>query len=162
MEQTQSSLAARRAEALATVYLTTRPDVQAFGLGDRKAVDLFARIERDDGRPGAIFGVIVRGTAKALPTPRAADVYLAMVFKRFEKGPPLSVPVLILTFSMHDDAGYVTWMAEPSGRGDAPKLIIHVHPKSVRATRDTLDDIVEKVNAWYDRVEKTMFIHAAV
>jgi hypothetical protein len=158
MGRTQSSLAERRAHALAAVYLTTRQDVATFVLEDGQEVDMFARTERGEGRSGATFGVIVRGTPKPLPTPKAADLYVSMVFKRFENGLPLSMPVLVLTFSMHDDAGYVTWMAEPSSRGDVPKLIIHVQPKNVLATRQALDDIVDRVNAWYDRVQKMMFI----
>lgn len=140
------------------VYLTTRPEIEVFVVGAMEAVDLLARINRPDTGPGAVIGVIVKGTSTPLPIPKAADTYLGRLFKHYEDGPPVSMPLLILTFSMRNDAGYVTWMVEPSSRGDIPKLIIHKHPRNVPATKDVLDEILEKVNDWSDKVQKSMFI----
>lgn len=158
MQNPQPSLVGRRAEAMAMVYLTTRPEIQMIGLGEGEEVDGFARIDRGDSRPGAIFAVIVRGTAKPLSSPKTADTYLSGTFKRFENGPPFFMPLLILCFSMHDDAGYVAWMVEPSGQGNVPKLIVHARPRSVPADRKALDEIVEKVNDWSNKSESIMFI----
>ena len=60
-------------------------------------------------------------------------------------------PVCLLYFTMEDNRGYYTWIAEPVLTEDGkPRLQVHSAADCKNFDREALDKIVSQVDAWYD------------
>ena len=159
MSKTATSLIGRRSEAMSTVFLTGHPGVEVFGIDKGlSGVDQIARIHSDESLIQKTLGVIVHGTAKPLPTPKAADQFLKALIGSKKRHPTLSMPVLLIVFSMQDDRGYVAWQTEPVIEGSEPKLKIPERLATQPATREVLQSIVNTINSWYDLLIKELYI----
>jgi hypothetical protein len=150
----------RRAKALATVFLTSRRDIQLFEVGDDFGLDFLVRIrsEPDLERQERLFGVILNGTAGPLSTSSSATDHLK---HRTSPGNPhpFSFPVIELIFSMEGDKGYFAWRSEPVvSETGAPKLVLHKTATCQPADRKALDEIVERVGLWYEKLDSLLLV----
>jgi hypothetical protein len=81
------------------------------------------------------------------PTPAAADQQLASKMRALAKAGPYPIPALLFAFSMRDDLGYFTWVSEPVDG----ELVLHAKPAFQPLDAESLDTIVNSVDAWYNR-----------
>jgi hypothetical protein len=56
----------------------------------------------------------------------------------------------LLYFTMQDDQGYFTWLAEPTTPEDGPRLLLHSEPRCRKFDQALLDELVASVDQWYD------------
>jgi hypothetical protein len=150
----------RRAKALATVFLTSRRDVQLFEVGDDFGLDFLVRIrsEHDLERHEQLFGVLLKGTASPLSTSNSASAHL-----KHRNSPgnqhPFSFPVIELIFSMEGDQGYFAWRSEPVvSENGAPKLVLHKTATCEPADCKALDEIVERVGLWSEKLDSLLLM----
>jgi hypothetical protein len=146
----ENAMAGERAKLLARVALTRRLNVSVHPFEDKDdvGIDLICTVQDDDVKGFLPFGVMVWGTPRALA--HGGDVS-AMARQRL-KGHVTTffLPVIILAFSMHDDAGFFSWLVEPDPEGR--KLILHTKPVFRPFTTRHLDLVVEAVVDWYRRI----------
>ena len=57
---------------------------------------------------------------------------------------------------MRDERAFFSWFAEPVVTGGAPKLVHHDKVHCVELTDELLNQVVEKIVAWYDAVETVL------
>jgi hypothetical protein len=143
---------------MSMVFLTGHPDIDVFGIGALSDVDQIARIRSDESKIQKVFGVIVTGTAKPLPSRKDADRFLNALNSNKKRNPTLGMPVLLIIFTMQDDRGYVAWQTEPVIEGAEPKLRIPAQLATEPATKEVLESIVDRVSNWYDLLIKTLYI----
>ncbi|CAN5704783.1 hypothetical protein BH23PLA1_BH23PLA1_44770 [soil metagenome] len=141
-----------RIRALAIMHLTRRADliVREEAREPDKILDLVVDII-DPAKPGRRrFGVYLQGT-KSPVTIEHANTVLRPSMARFRAYGEVPYPFCLFYFTMEDNKGYFTWTAEPmiddEGR---PRLRYHEAPHCTEIDREVLDQIVDKVNAWYD------------
>jgi hypothetical protein len=147
---TESMMVGERAELLARVTLTRRLNVSVhpFDEGGEAGLDLICTV-RDDNVKGFLpFGVMVWGTAK--PLTHGGEV--SPIARQRLKGHDTTyfLPVIILVFSMQDDAAYFSWLAEPDR--ETGKLIMHTKPVFRPFTTKHLDMVIGAVVGWYEQV----------
>ncbi len=53
-------------------------------------------------------------------------------------------------FSLDDDKGHYAWVAEPAVTAEGPRLMMHQAAPLPEADQAALDEIVGKVDRWYD------------
>jgi len=133
-----------RLHALAVVHLTRRDDLALLKPPADSGLDYIVEI-RQPGRPiGRRFGVQLVpwvGDKRLRDVPAVTDVLF---------------PICILSFDIDSERGDYGWPLEPvvTDRGDA-KLIAHTGAVgSEELDRKALDQIVAKVNQWYDALQK--------
>jgi hypothetical protein len=159
MDKTGNAFIENRTLALASVYLTRRDDLELVSFHSG-GLDLMVRII--SGSPGyeQYFGVILHGTTDPLASNEDADRYLthrARNRKNRTAVPIVSFPVISIVFSMPNDEGYYGWSAEPIvDEEGGPTLKSNPKPACSRLDRKALDQIVAKVEAWYDRLFATL------
>jgi hypothetical protein len=65
-------------------------------------------------------------------------------------------PVCLFLFTLREEQAYFSWLAEPVVTAGAPKLVHHERASCVPLTNELLDQVVERVVAWYDAVEPVL------
>ena len=149
MNMTTSRFIEHRQNALATVFLTAREDVQVIIADLGGGIDLIAEILSDDSRT-SMFGVVVKGTSRPIPTEKHASRYVNDELKRSKSAQAFPFPIIVLAFSMKDDDGYYAWLAEPDVSPEGlPRLESRKDIICRRATRQALESIVERVQEWH-------------
>jgi Domain of unknown function (DUF4365) len=140
-----------RTRALATMYLTRRPDLILHyedSAGDIR-IDILVDIVNEKRTGRRMFGVELRGTMQPA-TLAQANAVLTPSINAMRRRPSLPYPVCLFYFTMEDNAGYYTWLAEPVVKGNAAKLKLHDEAHCEVLDRAALDAIVERVEHWYD------------
>lgn len=131
-----------RSCALAMIHLTRRDDLAVTNAGPASGLRFLVSITREKGQPsGRQFGVILRGAFGPLTEGKVHASLLAGEFP---------YPVCLFFFTMADDQGYYAWVAEPDVTADGPRLLMHDGPPCRKLDRAALDEIVERVDRWYD------------
>ncbi len=102
-----------RAEALATMYLTRRQDLDVLPLPARaRGDDLWVRL-RDADHPNAHFLVEVKGILLSHPRSRQpVREQFPVRYTRRDLG-DRDVPVCLFLFTVDDEQGYYRWLYEP-------------------------------------------------
>jgi hypothetical protein len=93
--------------------------------------------------------VYLRGT-KSSATEEYLDKLLRPTMAEIVRTGQFPYPVCLFYFTMDDDQGYYTWVAEPVVREEFPVLVMHSEPRCRKLDRSALDEIVEAVDHWYD------------
>ena len=147
-QETQEWFVAERARALAMVYLTRRDDLAVVKAGQGIGLEFIVYIRKEDGETSVRqFGVFLRGT-KGPVTEAHLDKLLSPRMNTLPKQFPY--PVCLFHFTMDDDQGYYTWVAEPAVEDGKPRLVLHNTPHTKKLDSPALDKIVESVDRWYD------------
>ncbi len=147
---TESAMIGERAELLARVALTRRLNVDVHPFADKgeTGIDLICTI-RDETLKGFLaFGVVVWGTAT--PLTHGGEVAPIARQKRKFHETTFFLPVIILVFSMHNDAAYFSWLAQPDA--ESGKLIVAEKPIFRPFTVKHLNSVIDSVVAWYRKV----------
>ncbi len=149
-EEKQEWFVAERARVLAMVHLTRRDDLVVAKAGPGVGLEFLVSIARENGGPSARqFGVFLRGT-KSPATEAHLDKVLRPAMQAFSRIGQFPYPVCLFHFSMDDDQGHYTWVAEPTVADEGPRLLMHDAPHFRKLDRAALDEIVGKVDRWYD------------
>lgn len=153
---------ARRARTLAEVFLTRRPDVRLHEF-DHALLDCFATLEPEAGskvKGFMQFGVAIRGTDRDVPDAGTAARVVQGWWPPYRKGAPtvrFFQPVLALLFSMQDDAGYHAWLARPYVEDGRPHIEMMEQPAFNPIRKNSLDETVAEVRAWYARLDSVVY-----
>lgn len=137
-----------RAELLARVALTRRMNVAIHSFGDQGdgALDLICTIREDEVKGFLPFGVMVWGTAKELN--HGGDVSSITRLKLKDHDTRYFLPVIILVFSMQNDAAYFSWLVQPDPSSEG-KLRHFTKPIFRPFTAKQLDIVVKSIVDWY-------------
>jgi hypothetical protein len=140
---------------LATVILTRRGDLRIVETKKDTGLDLHVTIEREDKPMRLTFGVLLRGVASAVTADHANKV-LGPTMGYFQGLRKFTYPVCLFFFTLRQEQGFFTWLAEPVLTAGVPKLIHHKKANCVELTDEVLERVVEQVVAWYDAVETVL------
>lgn len=136
-----------RSEALAGLLLTASKDVSVRGEEkNADGVDLLLAVKEGEPLPTRLFIVQVKGTTssdqsewmkgvKEIFQPRTSTVFL---------------PVCVFVVNVRDNRALYAWAAEPFIEGQNAKLQFPQTPIFHDLDQAAVDDIVNRVKAWYD------------
>ncbi len=146
----QERLIGERIRAVAIVYLTRRPEITIHEETKDIGIDLLAFITPEDKAGVRQFGVQLKGIWEDV-TAEQANRALRPTMRAMLRHGPFPFPLILFFFTMEKNQGWYTWMAEPlvSPQGGVELPIhreAHCRPLDDRA----VDEIVARVNAWYD------------
>jgi hypothetical protein len=149
-ESTQARLMRERARALATLFLTRRPDVQIDDVSEDIGVDLIARLA-SERKPGLRqLGVELRYVLEPV-TANHANKVLRPALQTHQAYGPFPFPVVLFFFTMRDDGGWYTWVAEPVvSAGGRAQLPLRDEPDCRPLDAVAVDDMIAQVDRWYD------------
>ena len=160
-EGTQEWFVAERARALAMVHLTRRDDLVVMNANHGIGLEFLVYINKEKREPSVRqFGVFLRGT-KSPVTEAHLDRLLRPTMQSVLRNGEFPYPACLLYFSMDDDQGYYTWVAEPALTEHGLRLLMHEAPHSQKLDPTALDEIVEKVDDWYDAFCSQIAVHAS-
>src|SRR6266446_10187143 len=139
-----------RSRSLATVYLTRRGDVAISEGGREGGLDLLADIVRSGDLVERRFGVVLRATLSS-SSAEQANKLIEPTMETLRGGTAFAFPVVLFFFTMEDDQGYYTWIAEPIVARDG-NAILERHARAMcdRLETRAVNVIVEKVDRWYN------------
>lgn len=149
-ESTQTRLMRERARALATLLLTRRPNVLVEDVSEDIGVDLIARLAAAR-KPGLRqFGVELRYVLESVTASHANKVIRPTLQSHRAYG-PFPFPVVLFFFTMRDDVGWYTWVAEPVISADGrAQLPLQDEPDCRPLDAAAVDEIIAQVDHWYD------------
>jgi hypothetical protein len=150
-----------RARALAMVTLTRRDDLVIQSAGQGIGLQFIVSITKEKGEQSTRqFGVFLRGTKSAV-TEAHLDKVLRPTLRSLLRQGQFPYPVCLLHFTMDDDQGYYTWVAEPAVAAQGPRLLMHELAHCRKLDKAALDEIVDQVNRWYDAFFSQIAIKAS-
>lgn len=148
-ENQQEWFIAERTRALAMVTLTRRDDLVVRNPGFGIGLQLLVYIIKEPGEQLVRqFGLFLNGTRSATTESQLNQTLLPRMQEILSVG-QFPYPVLLFHFTMDDDQGYFTWVAEPAVTGGVPQLLMHDTPHCRKLDRAAMDEIVGKVAEWY-------------
>src|SRR5262249_54097819 len=104
--------------------------------------------------------IVLRGSRGPMTEERLNKV-LQPTLPSLLRGGEFPYPVSLLYFTMTDDQGYQTWLAEPVLTPDGkPRLQVHSAPACRKFDRAALDRVVDGVDGWYDAFFATIVLRA--
>lgn len=147
MAAEQAWYVAERAEALATLFLTRRGDVEVLPAGRYRRdtdYDLLVRIVSDQAAPEMTFGIEVKGTRSTKRPSGNAPVGKDMPEAHYVPG----LPICSFFFAVDAEQGYYRWRFEPV---ISPQGTADLRPGTTFAPLDdrAIDTIIEQVKGWY-------------
>ncbi len=138
-----------RSQALATVFLTGRNNVEAIPIRDLGNLSMICRILTDESDAEEVFGVVYAGVSGPIASERWAEKWLYSYYRESKTVKKYPFPVLILLFSMESDEGVFAWRMEPDVSDRVPILILNERFACEKATRSGLDSVLKRVRSWY-------------
>ena len=155
MARTQPWYIGERAEALALVYLTRRPDLLVKHEDADYGVDYLVEITKNNRPTRRMFGVQVK--ARIAPITESAvgdrEPFHFVSEKWMEE---LPFPLCLFVFTMENDEGFYRWAVEPVITDTGPKLRLNAGKELSRLDSAALDRIVAQVDQWYDVLLKAL------
>ena len=150
-----------RARTLAKLHLTRRRDLTVTEAGPGVGLEFVVTITRDEAEASLRqFGVFLRGTRSALAEEQLNRV-LRPTMQSLQRLGQFPYPVCLLHFTMDDDHGYFTWVAEPAVTEEGPRLVLHERADCRKLDRAALDDLVGRVDRWYDAYYASISVRAS-
>jgi Domain of unknown function (DUF4365) len=136
-----------RSEALAGLLLTSRKDVEVRGEKKKDdGVDFLLAVNEGEPLPTRLFLVQVIGTTSADPSE-----WMKGVKEIFQpKTGTLFLPVCVFVVNVRDNRALYAWVAEPCPDGQQAKLQFPPTPTFHELDQAAVDEIVNRVKAWYD------------
>jgi hypothetical protein len=160
-ESQQEWFLQERTRALAGMYLTRRDDLVIRRADQESGLDFIVSITREKGEKSfRQLGVYLRGALRPT-TEERLDKTLHPTMQSFASLGEFSYPICLLYFTMQDDQGYYTWVAEPAVVEDDPRLLVHTEAHCRKLDRQALDEIVRQVDRWYDALFARITVKAS-
>jgi hypothetical protein len=153
-------LIAKQVRALATMYLTRRSDLTVEEARGDLGLDLFVRLAPGGGQGVRQFGVELRGVFSSV-TKVHADKVLRRSVREAQGYGPFGFPVCLFFFTMENNQGWYTWVAEPVVQSGKALLRAHEEADCRPLHKGALDEIVARVNLWYDAFFQNLALDTA-
>ncbi len=154
-DELKAQLIGERARALATIILTRRSDLTIVDTKKDTGLDFHVYIDREDKPMRLTFGILLRGVSSPVTAEHAKKI-LGPTLGQFQGMRKFTYPVCLFLFTMRDEDGYFSWLAEPVVTGGAPKLVHHDKVDCVELSDELLSQVVDQIVAWYDAVEAVL------
>jgi hypothetical protein len=149
-QSTQEYFVAERARITALVYLTRREDLIVTEETADRAVDLWVTLNTEGKEGHRKFGVELKG-AWAAVAPGRINKALQPSMQQMLRYKPFPFPVVLFFFTMEDNKGWYTWVAEPVVSSDGNfELVQHSVASCRPLDAEAIDEIVAAVDRWYD------------
>jgi hypothetical protein len=150
-EKQEQWFISERSRWLALMHLSRRKDLGIKEVKDQgTGLTFMLSIPKANELPSVRqFGLVLSGTVEPV-TEQQVNGLLQPTMTSFLSAGPFPYPVGLLHFTMQDDQGYFTWLAEPDVTDAGPRLLLHSEPHCRKFDRDLLDTIVRAVDQWYD------------
>jgi hypothetical protein len=146
----------KRARALAMMLLSRHEDLLIEEVKDDIGLDYFVRFHTEGKEGLREFGVALRGGQPAA-TKGDADEVLRPALQQMKPYGPFLRPVCLFFFTMENDGGWYTWVAEPIESEDGkPLLRSCAEPDCQQLDNRALKEIIERVDLWYDMLFSTL------
>ncbi len=154
-------LIGKRVRALALMYLTRRSDLMIEEVRDDIGLDLIVRFTPADGEGVRQFGVGLRGALSGV-TKGNADKVVGRAVREYGGYGPFGFPVCLFFFTMEDNAGWYTWVAEPLVTPDGKAALrMHTDADCKPLDKTALDEIVGLVDGWYEAFFANLIANSA-
>lgn len=144
----------QRAVQLAILILSRRRDLlisETHG-AQEYGFDLLVNVTHDGQATGRMFGVEVKARTilQAVPVGDNNTYKINIPASPFPQDLPF--PLCLFAFDMESDQGYYRWLLSPViADGDGPKLLLNQESIFLKLSTETLDQIVQMVDAWYEK-----------
>jgi hypothetical protein len=103
-----------------------------------------------------MFGAVLQGLVSAVTAKEASGHMQAEIQELINLG-PYPFPVCVLLFTMENNEGYYAWAFEPViEEGGKPIVRPTESPHAGKLNAASLEEIVSRVNAWYDNLFATL------
>lgn len=136
-----------RSEALAALYLTSRNDVSIHSEKKQAdGVDFYVALKDEGTTPTKLFVVQVRGTLSS-----NKREWTKTVRDLFTRG-PFFLPVCVFVVNVQTNESAFAWVAEPRFDTDSVSLEIIEQPDLLPLNQEATDEIIDRVQTWYDRI----------
>lgn len=146
---------AENVRALATIILTRRDDLTVVETKGATGLDWHVHIDREDKPMRLTFGVLLRGVTSPV-TPENANKLLKPTLGQFQGMRKFTYPVCLFLFTLREQQAFFSWLAEPVLHDGVPKLVHHDKANVVPLTDEQVEEVVQRVVAWYDAVEAVL------
>ena len=146
---------ADRVRALTAVILTRRSDLTIAETKQSTGLDYHVFIDREDKPMRLAFGVLLRGVSSPM-TAENANKVLGPTMGQFHGMRKFTYPVCLFFFTMRDEKGYFSWLAEPILTEAGPKLVHNDKAHCVNLTDEFLEEAIERIVGWFDAVESVL------
>src|SRR5690242_1614987 len=113
MSKVDQAYIAQRAEALAIVYLTRRPDLRVAAPEQDYGFDLIVHLVKDSPFSNRIFGIQVEGQRTLDGATSNAQGEWTILQKDVRPTPEIAIPACVFLFMMDTDQGFFRWVQEP-------------------------------------------------
>jgi hypothetical protein len=158
-ERNRERLIAKRARALAMMLLTRHGDLLIEEVKDDIGLDYLVRFPSEAKDGLREFGVVVCAIWAAA-TKDEADKVLRPSVQRVKRYGPFLRPVCLFFFTMENDGGWYTWIAEPlETEAGKPVLGLRDEPDCRPLDRRALKDILERVDVWHEALLATLVVN---
>jgi hypothetical protein len=149
----------KRAHALTMILLTRQKDLRIEEVREDFGLDYIVRFQSGGKEGLREFGIVTSGTWAA-GTKAQADRLLRTPLQQLKGYGPFPRPVCLFLFTMENDAGWYTWIAEPIEAEDGnPLLRFCYEPDCRQLDNKALKEITERVDLWYDAVFLRMIVN---
>ena len=146
----QQRLIGERIRAVAIVHLTRRPEILVHEETKDIGIDLLAFITPEDKAGVRQFGVQLKGIWESVTAQEANRVLRPKMRETIQQG-PFPFPVILFFFTMEKNQAWYTWVAEPIVLPQGLATFRLHDEAQCRPLHDqAVDEIVDRVNAWYD------------
>ncbi len=146
----RSAFIAERVRDLAVMYLTRRNDLEVkWQDNSEEWIDCIVGIKGKEKPSQRVFGVELRGTMSHVTDDHANKVLYPSMQNLLRRG-EFPFPVCLLYFTMENNEGRFTWIAEPVLAEGKPVLKYHGKANTKKFDKKVLDELVEKINKWFD------------
>jgi len=143
------------------MHLTRRDDLIVTPAGKDGGLDYLVSLTWKNEKPSLRqFGVILRAARKPA-NEEQLNKLLRPIMQSLQRVGEFPYPVCLFYFTMEDNQGYYTWVAEPVLTDDGkPQLQNHAAASCHKLDGPGLDRIVSQVSAWYDAFFSSIVVSA--
>ena len=139
-----------RVKDLAVMYLTRRTDLELKWQDSRDEwLDCIVEIKGKERPARRLFGVELSGTMSPVTDDHANKVLYPKMQSMLKRG-RFPFPVCLLYFTMANNEGRFTWIAEPVLESGRPELRYHEEANTKKLGKAELDRVIEQINNWFD------------
>jgi hypothetical protein len=143
-----------RSKALAIVSLTERDDLIIYRDQKDYDLDVLVSISKNGKDVNRLFGVEIKAVKSTPKIIQNEDIFniegadINVLQSRFTK---CNFPICLFFFTLDNDNGYYKWILEPIiDNENGNKLKRNGSPEFRKLTNESINNIVDLVNQWYN------------
>jgi hypothetical protein len=157
-EDNRNWFISERSEALASLLLTSRPDLSVRKENNQDdGVDFVVALrETENVLPTKLFVVQVKGTLSS-----DQGEWTENVKQLYKHGGHFYLPVCVFVVNVRNNDAAYAWLAEPQTKAGSVALNFFEHPDFHALDNAAVDQIVDRVRAWYDAMPHSTAANAS-